>query len=388
MKVCMLDPLFLPYFGGTEKVVLEVGSRLVRDHGYEIEVLTSMIPQARGIKREEIRGMRVNRTPSIYLERLPAFLPPPFTISPVLNWHLVLSHGGADVYHIHNRFWYTLGTLASVKMLLRRKLMLTIHNARPRGIARDVDFWGGFYDDTFGRLMFDACDRINCVSRAALDATVPEDLRGKCTVVYNGVDTKTFSPERGSEGVRESLGIHDSGPIIMSNGRLITQKAFSSLLEAFAGVKREFKDAHLVIVGKGPLKGELTRQASDLGIGGSFVITTGIPEERLPLFYNAADIFALPSLYEPSAVVLYEALACGKPIVATAVGGNREIVSEDCGRLVEPRDPKALENALLPLLRDDSLRSALGAASRRRAVERFDWDIIARDWDNSYRALF
>ena len=387
MKVCMLDPLFYPYFGGTEKVVLEVGSRLVRDHGYEIEVLTSMIPPAGGVKREDIRGLHVHRTPSIYLERLPSFLPPPFTISPVLNWHLVLSHGHADIYHIHNRFWYQWGTLASVKMLLRRKLMLTIHNARPTGIARDVDFWGGFYDDTFGRLMFDACDRINCVSRAALEATVPEDLRAKCAVVYNGVDTDHFSPERGSAGVRESLGIRDSGPIIMSNGRLITQKAFSHLLEAFAGVKREFKDAHLVIVGKGPLKEELTRQASDLGIADSFVITTGIPEDRLPLFYNAAEIFALPSLYEPSAVVLYEALACGKPIVATAVGGNREIVSEGCGRFVEPRDPAALEKTLLLLLGDDALRKALGAASRRRAVEKFDWSIIARDWDKSYKAL-
>jgi len=383
----MLDPLFYPYFGGTEKVVLEVGSRLVRDHGYEIDVLTSMIPQARGVKREDIKGLHVHRTPSIYLEKLPSFLPPPFTVSPLLNWHLVLSDRHADVYHIHNRYWYQLGTLASVKMLLRRRLMLTIHNARPTGIASDVDFWGGFYDDTFGRLMFDACDRINCVSRAALEATVPEDLRAKCAVVYNGVDTALFSPERGSAGVREGLGIRDSGPIIMSNGRLITQKAFSHLLEAFAGVKREFKDAHLVIVGKGPLKEELTRQASDLGIGGSFTITTGIPEDRLPLFYNAADIFALPSLYEPSAVVLYEALACGRPIVATAVGGNREIVSENCGRFVEPRDPAALEKALLLLLGDDALRKTIGAASRKRAVEEFDWSIIAKEWDKSYKAL-
>jgi len=383
----MLDPLFYPYFGGTEKVVLEVGSRLVKDHGYEIEVLTSMIPLAKRVKREDIRGLQVHRTPSIYLERLPAFLPPPFTISPFLNWHLILSHGHADVYHIHNRYWYQLGTLASVKMILRKRLMLTIHNARPTGIARDVDFWGGFYDDTFGRLMFDACDRINCVSRAALDATIPEDLRAKCAVVYNGVDTKLFSPDRGSEGVRESLDIGDSGPIIMSNGRLITQKAFPNLIQAFAGVKKEFRDAHLVIVGKGPLRDEMVRQASELGIGGSFNIITGIPEEKLPLFYNAADIFALPSLYEPSAVVLYEALACGKPIVTTSVGGNREIVSDDCGRIIEPRDPAALERTLLLLLRDDALRKALGAASRRRAVEKFDWSIIARDWDRSYKAL-
>ena len=65
LKVCMLNPLFSPYFGGTEKVVLEVGSRLVKQHGYQVDVLTSMIPQAKGVGREDIRGLNVVRTPGI-----------------------------------------------------------------------------------------------------------------------------------------------------------------------------------------------------------------------------------------------------------------------------------------------------------------------------------
>ena len=387
MRICVLDPLFFPYFGGTEKVVLEVGSRLVKDYGYEFEVLTSMIPQAKGISRETVKGIGVHRTPSIYLSSLPAFLPPPFTFSPLLNLDLLTQHNRADVYHINNRFWYSWGTLASIKLLMRRRLMLTIHNSRPRGIAPDVDLWGGLYDDTLGRVLFSACDRINCVSRSALEDTIPKGMHGKCAVVYNGVDTKSFKPGKGGEEVREKFRLGDS-PLILSNGRLVTQKGFNYLLDAFAGVKKEIKDAKLMIIGRGPLKDQLLAQAASLGIADSVIITTGIPEEELPNYYNAADVFALASLYEPSAVVLYEALGCGKPIVATSAGGNPEIVSKDCGFIVPKHSSKALKEKLLALLEDDSLRKKAGAASRKRAVENFDWDIIAGEWDKSYKALF
>jgi len=380
----MLDPLFFPYFGGTEKVVYEVGKRLAQKHKYEISILTSQIPQAKGVGHEEIEGMEVIRTPSIYLEHLPGFLPPPFTISPLFPLDLLKQ--GADIFHIHNRFWYYFGTLAIIKLLKRRKLMLTIHNARPRGIASDVDFWGGLYDDTMGRLIFSACDRINCVSRDAMEATIPRGMHKKCAVIYNGVDTKSFTPGKGGEAVRKKFGI-GSSPLILSNGRLVTQKGFSYLLNAFAELKREIEDANLLVIGKGPLKDQLIAQAKSLGVSDSFFITTGIPEAELPAYYNAADVFVLPSLYEPGAVVLYEALSCGKPVIATKAGGNPEIVSKDCGFIVPPSDSRALLEKMELLLGDEKLKKKLGAAARKRAVENFDWDIIAAGWDKSYKAL-
>jgi len=381
----MLDPLFYPYFGGTEKVVYEVGKRLVKNHGYDITVLTSMIPQAKGVKHENIEGMEVIRTPSIYLDKLPSFMPPPFTVAPFFPIDLLKQD--ADVFHIHNRFWYYLGTLAIIKLLKRKKLMLTIHNARPRGISPTTDSTGGLYDDTLGRVIFSACNRINCVSRATMEATIPNSMHNKCAVIYNGVDTKAFSPDKGGGSVRKKFGIPDSAPLVLANGRLVTQKGFEYLLEAFAKVKTEVRDAKLLIIGRGPLKEQLEQQAKKLGISDSFFITTGIPEPDLPKYYNAADLFVLPSLYEPSAVVLYEALSCGKPIVATNIGGNPEIVSNDCGFIIPMRSPKALREKMEMFLSDDSLRKRMGAASRKRAIEKFDWNIIAKEWDRSYRQL-
>ncbi len=387
LKVCMLDPLFFPYFGGTEKVVLEVGSRLVRDHGYHVDVLTSMIPQAKGVRSEQINGLNVIRSPSIYCERMPSFLPPPFTLAPFINKDLEKYCADDDIFHVHNRFWYSPMTYTKVKHRMRKKLMMTIHNARPRGISEGVDYWGGVFDDIMGNRLFSMCDRINCVSNATMVETIPKVLQGRCAVVYNGVDTSKFRPGLDHSQLRERLGLGEA-PVILSNGRLVEQKGFKYLIEAFSAVRREIKDAELIIIGKGPLKEDLIQQAASLGIGGSVRFVTGIPESELPLYYSMADVFVLPSLYEPSAVVLYEALSSGKSIVATSAGGNKEIVTDECGSVISVRDAEIMARNIVDLLGDRAMRQAMGRASRSRAVERFDWDVITKGWDRSYRLLF
>lgn len=380
----MLDPLFYPYFGGTEKVVYEVGKRLVRK-GYDVEVLTSLIPKAGGVKYEEVEGMKIYRTPCIYLESLPSFMPPPFTICPLFPLE-VLKRSKADIFHAHNRFWYYPPTLLLIKFVMRKRLMLTIHNARPKGISPMTDFAGGLYDDTLGRIFFELCDWINCVSKSARDSTIPPHLHHKTSVVYNGVDTRRFDPRKGGGDVREKFGIGDE-PLILSNGRLVTQKGFEYLIKAFAKLKRKFGDAKMLIIGRGPLKKNLLSLARSLNVAGSLSITTGIPEDELPHYYNASDVFVLPSLYEPSAVVLYEALSSGKPIVATSVGGNPEIVSRECGFIVPPADSEALRKRMEILISDEKLRKRMGRAARRRARKYFDWDIIAERWDDVYRKV-
>ena len=380
----MLDPLFHPYHGGTEKVVLEVGRRLVRDHGHEVTVLTSMIPQAKGVRKENIEGVEVLRTPSIYMEELPAFLPPPFTFSPLHLADMLRHCRGLDVYHVHNRFWYSPLTFMAARSVMGGELYLTIHNSRPRGIDPATDKWGGLFDDIEGKMIFGMCDRINCVSRSTMVDTIPREMHDKCRVIYNGVDTARFRPNIDSEEVRKKLGV-EGREVILTNGRMVAQKGQADLLKAFALVSKSRKDVSLVMIGRGPLQNELQHLAHDLGIADQLVMTTNIPEDELPAHYCAADVFALPSLFEPSAVVLYEALACGVPVVATDVGGNPEIVDQGCGIIVPKAAPQAMAAALVEVLSNDALRRDMAANSRQRAVDHFDWSHIAAAWDRSYR---
>lgn len=377
----MLDPLFFPYFGGTEKVVFEVGKRLAKRH--DITILTSRIPKTSAY--EGIEGMNIYRTPSIYFSNLPSFMPPPYTISPLFILDLIRRRN-ADIFHIHNRFWYYLGTLLTIKLLLRKKLVLTLHNAKPEGISFLTDNSAALYDLVWGKRIMENTNRITAVSRYTRDVTVPKRLHFKTEVIYNGVDVERFAPRDDGSEIRKRFGVENQ-PLLLTNARLVPQKGLSYLIDALAMLKKEMRDVSLLIIGKGPLKDELAKQCVRNGIQDSIFFVTGIPEEELPLYYNAADLFVLPSVWEPSALVLYEALASGKAIVATDAGGIPEIMTQECGFFVKPRDANELFEKIKFLLENDDLRKRMENKARERAVGNFTWEIIAEKFEAVYNKI-
>jgi glycosyltransferase involved in cell wall biosynthesis len=380
MKVCMLDPLFLPYFGGTEKHVYEVGRRLKKNYNYDISILTSRLPGTS--QKELIDGMNIFRSDSIYLENLPSFLPPPYTIAPFHVFDLLNQE--ADIFHIHNRFWYYLGTMAAIK-LRSKKLVITLHNAKPDGISFMTDKSAALYDFLWGYRIMEMADRIVAVSEWTKQVTVPKYLQHKCTVIHNGIDIEHFTPEKDGSKIREKFNV--AGPLLISNGRLVPQKGFCYLMDAFARIRADFPDATLIVIGKGPLKSRLQEQCKSLGIEESVHFVTGIPEEELPLYYSAADLFIFPTLWEPCAIVLTEALSSGLPILTTDAGGNPELVTESCGRLVPTHDAQALHREAKLLLNDPSKLKSMGQASRERAVKCLSWSVVAKRMDELYQSL-
>jgi D-inositol-3-phosphate glycosyltransferase len=120
------------------------------------------------------------------------------------------------------------------------------------------------------------------------------------------------------------------------------------------------------------------------GIAASFRLVGSQPQDQLPVFYAAADIVAVPSRYESFGLVAVEALACGKPVVASRVGGLRFTIDEGTtGFLVKPQSPQALAGALEQILTDEPLRAAMSAAARP-SVARYDWSNVARQVKHVY----
>lgn len=163
-------------------------------------------------------------------------------------------------------------------------------------------------------------------------------------VIPNGVDLPL-------EVAREA-----EPPEVLFAGRLSPEKGILELVEAVEGLP-------LVVAGDGPLR---ARVPGALGF---------VPNDELGPLYGRAAVVACPSRREGFGVVCLEAMAHGRPVVATAVGGLRDlVVHEETGLLVPPRDPAALRAALERLLGDSDLRRRMGAAARERARERFSWD--------------
>jgi glycosyltransferase involved in cell wall biosynthesis len=154
-------------------------------------------------------------------------------------------------------------------------------------------------------------------------------------------------------------------------------------------------DAELVVVGGPPASGvdadpevrRLRGIAADLGVGDRLVFTGSVARADVPAWVRSADVVLAVPWYEPFGITPLEAMACGRPVVATAVGGLVDSVADGVtGDLVPPRDPDRLGEVLAALLADDDRRAAYGEAGVRRA-ERYRWSRVVADTENVYRQV-
>lgn len=211
----------------------------------------------------------------------------------------------------------------------------------------------------------------------------------KIRVCYNGVDPEKYDPNRISEEdaakVRQRYGLKEDDLMIFFIGRLVWVKGADKLVMAMPHVLNEVPNAKLVIVGVGDMRGYLEKLIENLKIQNSVKFRFEfIPEEERILHYAACDVAVFPSLYEPFGIVTLEAMSMEKPVVvgARGVSGMREIVvpsgPEQCGFHVNPYDPKDIAWGIVNSIKDPTIKERLGKNGRKRVLENFTWDIVAK----------
>ncbi|MGV0656103.1 glycosyltransferase [Mycolicibacterium thermoresistibile] len=209
--------------------------------------------------------------------------------------------------------------------------------------------------------------------------------RSRISVVPCGVDLDLFTPDgpQAPRGERRR---------IVTVGRFVPRKGFDTLVRALPAIP----NAELVVVG-GPRRSQLRTEpearrlctlAEELGVADRVQLYGSVARADMPAVLRSADVVACTPWYEPFGIVPLEAMACGVPVVAAAVGGMLDTVVHDVtGRLVPPRRPAELADTINQLLRDSFLRQSLGAAGRDRARARYSWDRVATDTQRIYDRL-
>ena len=333
-----------------------------------------------------IRGLHVRRyRPS--LEGLDTPDPRVVKAFEVLSFNLnmVSDPIRSDIVHTHT--WYTNFAGALAKRTYGCKLVATVHSLEPLrpwkreqlGAGYDLSSW-------MEREGLEACDAIVAVSgdmrRDILKSyDVPAD---RVTVIHNGVDTEKYHPRDGSASIAK-FGIRE--PFVFFVGRLTRQKGVFDLVDAMDVVP---EGTTLVLATGKPdtpgIEEELRRVLG--GVRNVVWIREMLGDPDLVNLYNEAAVFACPSVYEPFGIINLEAMACETPVVASRVGGIREVVVDDeTGFLVPPGDPVRLGRAITKVLEDPALARRLGKAGRRRVLNQFTWDRIAQKTLRLYRSL-
>jgi glycosyltransferase involved in cell wall biosynthesis len=303
-------------------------------------------------------------------------------LDPLLLWRLVrfLRAKKPDIVHTHLIHGDLYGTLAA-RLADVPSVVSTKHNDNA---FRRRRFYA-WLDRSLARYQ----DRIIVISRHLKRFCVEVEglTADKIMPIHYGLDVKAFLGNvDGSSAVRAELGVPVGAALVGVVGRLTEQKGHIYLLDAFTEVVQMLPSAHLLIVGDGELRLDLEHQVARLGLRDN--VTFAGYRQDIARIVVALDVMVMPSLWEGFGLVLLEAMAAAKPVVATRVSAIPEIVDDsETALLVPPKDPDSLARALLTLLRDPARAREMGQRGHRRLEEQFTVARMVEQTQTVYESL-
>jgi glycosyltransferase involved in cell wall biosynthesis len=384
MKIVQVASYYPPYYGGIESHVYYLSQGLV-DLGHEVTVLTSRVPKDGPV--EEVRdGVLVKRfwTPLLLFN---------YPFIPALSFRVLSEE--ADIFHGHINSPMVVEQAAVGSWLRRAPFVATYHaDIVPEDIGLKNKVLGEtiswVYESFFKKFDVSVADRIIATTPlyAESSAFLAEYL-DKVSIIPNGVDLDRFKPDLDVSEFKVRLGLEDR-KIILFAGRFVHYKGLFCLLEAFSALRKVRTDVKLVLLGIGPLMDAVRGQVHLMKLVNEIVFVGSVSEEDLVRFYVASDIVVVPSRSrsEGFSISALQGMACGKPVIATRVGGVPFLVRNgETGIIVEPRSWEELASAMLSLLEDAVLADKMGRAGRRRAERFFGWSKVAKMTEELYEAV-
>ncbi|MFX1466666.1 MAG: glycosyltransferase family 4 protein [Promethearchaeota archaeon] len=390
IQVCSYFPStkWMPYYGGIESYIQNLSKFLVKN-GHNVTVITSKIPR-NSPRLEHKEGIKIVRltTPAIVSG---------FPLIPHLFFKLGATSKNADIIHAHINSPSIIEIAAFVSKISNRPLVVTYH-ADP--IIQDLNTEASRYvKPILGTYLNKSMDLI--LKRAhKIIVTTPlymeksnflQNYLHKVVVIPNSIDIDFFREQNPQviQDLKREYNLKNNR-IILFVGRLVKYKGIEYLLKAMKTIIPAFKNICLLIVGDGPLRNKLEYLSNKMNLKSNIVFTGNVSNRILRNIYRIADLFVLPSISnsEGFGIVLIEAMAHAKPVVASNVGGIPHIVKNGFnGLLVAPRNYIELGNKIIDLLSDDIYSQKLGQRGQEYITKNYSWQQTVRQIIEIYRNI-
>ncbi|MEM4728683.1 MAG: glycosyltransferase family 4 protein [Thermoplasmata archaeon] len=370
VRIALASPYFHPHIGGVESHVRSLAARLLR-RGHEVCVFTSMYESLPA--DEMVDGIPVRRV------RMRALLfQTPMT--PALVPELLKERW--DIIHSHSPPPLTSYYAAKASKRSRIPLILTYHcdPELPSPLGRLVS---SVYQRTLLRYTLKRAARI-LVYTESYAATSVALWKYPTVCIPTGLEVEAFGPHVDGSWVRRKHGA-EGKRMILFVGRMMEHKGIPTLLQALPLLP---PDTLVLLVGPGEPPAAWRARAERLGVGKRVLFAGRVADSELPAYYAACDVLVLPSVsrLEAFGLVLVEAMASGRPVVASDLPGVREVFTPgETGFLFEPFNSRDLAEKLGRILSDDELRRRMGERARELARERYSWDVIGERIEGVYR---
>lgn len=371
MNVVMILSTPLPPTEGIGFYCTSLARELVRN-GHGVTLVT------RGARvREDSRhpdGYRVIRAPFVPVYPLHVHLHGAFVQRIVEELEAT-----TDVFHLHSPLVPPVRTRRPVVATVHTPIMADVRSLEMVGAVAYLAKAQGPVSIALERSLLRRADRVTAVARSVASELGEYGLEEEAvTVVGNGTDATFFAPDDREERPAERS--------LLYAGRLAHRKGLLDLLEAFRALVEALPDVVLKLAGTGPLSMELSRRAETAGVAARVELLGHIRDrEALRTLYQDASVYVQPSHYEGLPTSVLEAMSCGCPIVATAVSGHLDAITDRVdGRLVAPKQPEALAGAIAQILNNPSQADMLGAHARNTVLAKFTWPVIARKFVKVY----
>ena len=372
VKIAQISATFPPYLAGTGNVCFHNSIELAK-LGHDVTVFTK---KYQNNSFEYPKSIKVNGYKPLFQIGNAPFIPE------------LLQIKDFDIVHLHYPFYFGGEMIYFLSKFKNINYVITYHN--------DVIFNGflnflvKIHEKTVMRRILRNAKKIfvhslDFAEHSFLSPVVKENS-GKIAVIPNGVDINTFNPNLDPNKIKRRLGLEHK-QIILFVGALDKAHYFKGvdyLIQSFARIQSE--DTVLIIVGEGDLKKKYIKLANKSGISSKTLFVGRISDYDLPDFYAAADIIVLPSVdIECFGIVLLEAMACGKPVIASNLPGVRTVVNDGInGFLVQPKDYSDLAIKMQNLLDNKQLKINFGEKGREKVEQQYSWDKIAKKLEQSY----